>query len=401
MASGSPTSLTSATRVRPCGEHHQLARLADQGDDRRAGHRPDGVRLTVRPAPIAGVRAPRRPGRAGTRREPAASAAATSTPRRSAPRSRAVLRRIAGPADVLVVDEELGGVGALVDAGDREDREPGRPVPQPVDQLGERPALLGLGHPPLDADRPTASPPGRLTPIGSVSRIHRWAARSWAFQPSQSVGASGPTWSNRSHSSARSVLAKVLRELAAVTTDADDLVATSSSIIRTSRRERRETMGRVTGAPRQPPAQPGRAPAPSTPRSPPCSSATPPVWSPPWSSSTTRGEVLMVGWMDDEALHRTLTTGRATFWSRSRREYWVKGETSGHRQWVREVAAGLRRRHPAGQGRPGGRGLPHRRPHLLRRPAAARSHPRPGRPHDGRYRRPTWRSSATLARTAG
>jgi phosphoribosyl-AMP cyclohydrolase len=49
------------------------------------------------------------------------------------------------------------------------------------------------------------------------------------------------------------------------------------------------------------------------------------------------GEVLMVGWMDDEALHRTLTTGRATYWSRSRQEYWVKGETSGHRQWVRDV----------------------------------------------------------------
>ena len=48
-------------------------------------------------------------------------------------------------------------------------------------------------------------------------------------------------------------------------------------------------------------------------------------------------EVLMVGWMDDEALHRTLTTGRTTFWSRSRQEYWVKGETSGHRQWVKEV----------------------------------------------------------------
>ena len=49
------------------------------------------------------------------------------------------------------------------------------------------------------------------------------------------------------------------------------------------------------------------------------------------------GEVLMVGWMDDEALHRTLTTGRATYWSRSRGEYWVKGETSGHRQWVKGV----------------------------------------------------------------
>jgi phosphoribosyl-AMP cyclohydrolase len=50
------------------------------------------------------------------------------------------------------------------------------------------------------------------------------------------------------------------------------------------------------------------------------------------------GKVLMVGWMDDEALHRTLTTGRATYWSRSRREYWVKGSTSGHVQWVRSVA---------------------------------------------------------------
>jgi phosphoribosyl-AMP cyclohydrolase len=49
------------------------------------------------------------------------------------------------------------------------------------------------------------------------------------------------------------------------------------------------------------------------------------------------GEVLMVGWMDDLALHKTLTTGRSTFFSRSRGEYWVKGETSGHRQWVREV----------------------------------------------------------------
>jgi phosphoribosyl-AMP cyclohydrolase len=49
------------------------------------------------------------------------------------------------------------------------------------------------------------------------------------------------------------------------------------------------------------------------------------------------GEVLMVAWMDDEALHRTLTTGRATYWSRSRQEHWVKGETSGHIQKVVEV----------------------------------------------------------------
>ena len=50
------------------------------------------------------------------------------------------------------------------------------------------------------------------------------------------------------------------------------------------------------------------------------------------------GEVLMVGWMDDEALHRTLTTGRATYWSRSRQEYWIKGDTSGHVQHVKSVA---------------------------------------------------------------
>lgn len=49
-------------------------------------------------------------------------------------------------------------------------------------------------------------------------------------------------------------------------------------------------------------------------------------------------EVLMVGWMDEEALHRTLTSGRVTFWSRSRQEYWRKGDTSGHVQWVKSVA---------------------------------------------------------------
>lgn len=49
------------------------------------------------------------------------------------------------------------------------------------------------------------------------------------------------------------------------------------------------------------------------------------------------GEVLMLGWMDDHALDLTLTSGRATYWSRSRQEYWIKGETSGHVQWVKEV----------------------------------------------------------------
>lgn len=47
--------------------------------------------------------------------------------------------------------------------------------------------------------------------------------------------------------------------------------------------------------------------------------------------------VLMLAWMDDEALRRTLATRRATYWSRSRNQYWVKGETSGHTQQVREV----------------------------------------------------------------
>jgi phosphoribosyl-AMP cyclohydrolase len=50
------------------------------------------------------------------------------------------------------------------------------------------------------------------------------------------------------------------------------------------------------------------------------------------------GEVLMHAWMDEEALRRTVTTGRGTYWSRSRQEYWVKGATSGHHQYVRSVA---------------------------------------------------------------
>jgi phosphoribosyl-AMP cyclohydrolase len=46
----------------------------------------------------------------------------------------------------------------------------------------------------------------------------------------------------------------------------------------------------------------------------------------------------MLGWMDAEALRRTLTSGRVTFWSRSRRQYWRKGDTSGHVQYVRSAA---------------------------------------------------------------
>ena len=55
------------------------------------------------------------------------------------------------------------------------------------------------------------------------------------------------------------------------------------------------------------------------------------------------GVVLMLGYMNSEALRRTLSTGRTWFWSRSRQEYWCKGETSGNRQFVREVQVRLRR----------------------------------------------------------
>ena len=49
------------------------------------------------------------------------------------------------------------------------------------------------------------------------------------------------------------------------------------------------------------------------------------------------GRVLMMAWMNDESLRRSLETGRTWFWSRSRQEYWCKGETSGDRQHVREA----------------------------------------------------------------
>lgn len=49
------------------------------------------------------------------------------------------------------------------------------------------------------------------------------------------------------------------------------------------------------------------------------------------------GRVLMVGYMNDEALDRTLTEGRVTFWSRSRQEFWRKGDTSGHIQLLQSA----------------------------------------------------------------
>lgn len=50
------------------------------------------------------------------------------------------------------------------------------------------------------------------------------------------------------------------------------------------------------------------------------------------------GDVLMLAWMNQDALLQTLRTGRMWFWSRSRQEYWCKGETSGDRQYLREAS---------------------------------------------------------------
>jgi phosphoribosyl-AMP cyclohydrolase len=49
------------------------------------------------------------------------------------------------------------------------------------------------------------------------------------------------------------------------------------------------------------------------------------------------GAVLMLAWMNEDTLRRTLAEGRTVFWSRSRQEVWAKGETSGDRQWVRDA----------------------------------------------------------------
>jgi phosphoribosyl-AMP cyclohydrolase len=50
------------------------------------------------------------------------------------------------------------------------------------------------------------------------------------------------------------------------------------------------------------------------------------------------GRVLMLAWMNRESLEQTLQTGKTHFWSRSRRKFWMKGETSGHVQSVRDIA---------------------------------------------------------------
>ena len=50
------------------------------------------------------------------------------------------------------------------------------------------------------------------------------------------------------------------------------------------------------------------------------------------------GRILMMAWMNSESLKKSLSTGRTWFWSRSRQEYWCKGETSGDRQYIQEAS---------------------------------------------------------------
>jgi phosphoribosyl-AMP cyclohydrolase len=50
------------------------------------------------------------------------------------------------------------------------------------------------------------------------------------------------------------------------------------------------------------------------------------------------GRVLMVGWMNRASLEKTIATGKTHFWSRSRQKFWMKGETSGHTQTVKDIA---------------------------------------------------------------
>ena len=88
------------------------------------------------------------------------------------------------------------------------------------------------------------------------------------------------------------------------------------------------------------------------------------------------GEVLMMAWMNADAVRETLTTGRVCYFSRSRGKLWRKGETSGQTQHLKELRDRLRRRHPAAAGAAGRRRLPHRPPHLL---LPRRARRRPGR----------------------
>jgi phosphoribosyl-AMP cyclohydrolase len=55
------------------------------------------------------------------------------------------------------------------------------------------------------------------------------------------------------------------------------------------------------------------------------------------AQDATTGEVLMMAWMNAQAVTQTLETGRVTYWSRSRQSFWIKGDTSGHVQELVEL----------------------------------------------------------------
>ena len=85
------------------------------------------------------------------------------------------------------------------------------------------------------------------------------------------------------------------------------------------------------------------------------------------------GRVLMVGFMNEEAFRKTVETGFATFYSRSRQKLWLKGESSGHRLVVKEISTDCDRRRRAGEGRGARpRRVPRRLPELLLPPAGRR-----------------------------
>src|SRR6266516_4547266 len=179
---------------------------------------------------------------------------------------------------------------------------------------------------------PASGPP--ITPAAASGLRYlstRWAARSRVCQPSHKVGAPGPVSSSSAHRAARSSRAKLIpRWYALPFAPADHRAATDrwpSAFIGSGHENRMEPA--VSRAAR--PSQLDPRIAARLKRDPAGLVAA-------IAQQYDTGEVLMLGWMDDEALRRTLATGRCTYWSRSRQEYWVKGETSGHQQWVKSVA---------------------------------------------------------------
>ena len=84
------------------------------------------------------------------------------------------------------------------------------------------------------------------------------------------------------------------------------------------------------------------------------------------------GEVLMLAWMNAEAVARTLESGHVTYWSRSRRAFWIKGETSGHVQRLVEMRIDCDRGRAAAARGADRSGLPHRAQVVLLHRAARR-----------------------------